>query len=429
MVTSANQLKAAFRGGTDLEVVLTTMKSKTSFSFAAALAFLISAASSSAHALGQCNTTEPPVPAMAPRLSFARACEAGESIVISAIGDILPHSSFAQQSYRSEIGFESLWSRLTPYFQQVDIAYGNLEGPTAAGVAEGGRLKPDPGPVLDQDVYTGTDMRFNYHPRIIDDLKRSGFDLLSMANNHAFDRRAIGLDKTIDAFRERGMPILGVRKSTERGAPPAVITESKGFRVAWIGCSEALNGADPRGQMLRCGIDKDEIVAEIQRLSQDRTVDAILVAPHWGDEYRHIASERQRVLARRFLEAGASAIIGSHPHMLQELEGYKTRDGRDTVIAYSLGNFVAGQSCKTGQRLNAVLYIGLTKRSGERAWVNGVSYMSGWIGRRRGYSAVPLAEATDAPMSQAVGIMSKLFDPSREVKPGQPIRTNLECAR
>lgn len=401
----------------------------TSVAGSVAFAAPSAAAVPAAGTLKRCDPTEPPVPAVAPSLSFARACETGESIVISAVGDILPHSSFAKQSYRAEIGFESLWPRFTPYFQSVDIAYGNLEGPTASGVAQGGRLKADPGPVLDEDVYTGTDMRFNYHPRIIDDLKRSGFDLLSMANNHAFDRKAIGLDKTVDAFRERGVPLVGARKSTERGAPPAVITESKGFRIAWISCSEALNGADPRGQILRCGVDENEIVAEIQRLTGDRTIDAIFVAPHWGDEYRHIAAKRQRLLARSFLEAGASAIVGSHPHMLQELESYKTRDGRDTVIAYSLGNFVAGQNCKTGQRLNAVLFIGLTKRSGERAWVNGVTYMPGWIGRDKGYSALPLALASDAPKAKASGILSKLFDPSRELKPGQAIRTNPECGR
>jgi Bacterial capsule synthesis protein PGA_cap len=388
----------------------------------AAIAHAAPAAESAVRGISE----EPPVPSAAQAVSFARACEAGESIVISAIGDILPHSGLQEQAYRSKIGFESLWPRLTPYFQQVDIAYGNLEGPAASGVVKGGRLKADPGPVLDQDVYTGTDMRFNYHPRIIDDLKRSGFDIVSMANNHAFDRRSIGIDRTIDAFRERGLLFAGARKTTESGLPQAVITESKGFRVAWIACSESMNGSDAGGQILMCGLNKNEIVSEIQRLSQDRTVDAIMVAPHWGDEYHHIAAKRQRVLARAFLDAGASAIIGSHPHMLQEMESYRTQDGRDTVIAYSLGNFVSGQGKKAGQKLNAMLFIGLTKRSGERAWVNGVSYLPLWM--NRGPHAVDvLSKSNGVPTKTTTAVMNALFDPTRELKAGDPIKTNLGC--
>lgn len=419
-------------GGIDfVDILDTMMMNKTALTLSFLSIALAGAAASAAPSatsgvpLRKCNTVEPPVPASAPTLSFARACEPGESIVISAIGDILPHSTLAKQAYGSKIGFESLWARLTPYFQQVDIAYANLEGPTAAGVAQGGRIKADPGPVLDQDVYTGTDMRFNYHPRMASDLKRSGFDIISMANNHAFDRKRVGLDLTVDVFREIGLPLVGAKKSTERGIPETVITEAKGFRVAWIACSEALNGADSGGQILLCGVDQNAIVAEIQRLTQDRTLDAIFVAPHWGDEYNHIAAKRQKVLARKFLDAGASAIVGSHPHMLQELESYKTQDGRDTVIAYSLGNFVSGQSCKVGQRLNALLFIGLTKRPGERAWVNGASYLPLWMNRGN-YNNDVLSRSAGVP-PKAMEVMSKLFDPSRELRAGQPIKTNLGC--
>lgn len=377
-------------------------------------------------ATAQAQSVEPPVPAQASRVSFKRACEAGDKIIISAIGDILPQSAMAEQAYRSSIGFESLWSKLTPIFQSADIAFGNLEGPTAAGVSKSGRLKTDPGPVLDLDVYTGTSFSFNYHPRIVGDLQRSGFDVISMANNHALDRGLVGLDRTIDAFEQRELPLVGARRSSEVGAPKPVVTEARGFRVAWIGCSEAMNGGNSRGAILRCMDDANEITLQIQRLNQDRSIDAVIVAPHWGDEYRHITHNRQRVLARRFLDAGAAAIVGSHPHMLQEMESYRTRDGRDTVIAYSLGNFMSGQGKVAGHKLSALLFIGLTKRPGEKAWVNGVSYYPLWVNRGP-HTTDLVSRSPQAPKAEVARIMYSLFDRSRELKAGQGLKTNLEC--
>jgi poly-gamma-glutamate capsule biosynthesis protein CapA/YwtB (metallophosphatase superfamily) len=69
----------------------------------------------------------------------------------------------------------------------------------------------------------------------------------------------------------------------------------------------------------------------------------VIVTPHWGKEYRRRADRAQRKLAARLAEAGATAVIGSHPHVLQPGRRSWHADGRETLVVYSLGNFASHQ--------------------------------------------------------------------------------------
>lgn len=370
-------------------------------------------------------TVEPPLPEAASPMSFARACEAGQTLTIAAVGDILPHEGLAQQAYASKIGFESLWIKVVPYLQAADMAYANIEGPVAQGVASGGELAADPGPTLNRFVYTGTSFLFNYHPRIIDDLKTSGFNIVSVANNHALDRSSVGVDRTVQNMIDHGIQYSGAHRSQDPQASISTIVARNGFRVAWIACTDVYNGPDPKHLVTACA-DEATIISEIQKLGRDSSIDAVIIAPHWGEEYHHIATSRQRMKARHFLDAGAAAIIGSHPHMLEEMETYRTADGRDTVIAYSLGNFVSGQGSRPGLKATVMMFLGLTKRPGEKAWVNGVSYLPLWMDR--GPHSINAAESsTQAPHATVNTIISHLMDPSRSIKASLPIKTKIGC--
>lgn len=65
--------------------------------------------------------------------------------------------------------------------------------------------------------------------------------------------------------------------------------------------------------------------------------------PHWGDEYKEKPNKDQKDLAYRALTAGAAAVIGTHPHVLQPQEIFITPDGRSTLIEFSSGNFISAQ--------------------------------------------------------------------------------------
>ncbi len=307
-------------------------------------------------------------------LSYTATCaENGQNAVLSFVGDILVHGAIYNKVVEQSQDFSQVWRRTNGLIQKADFSAGNLEGPTAMGIDRKGKDHGDIGFVHDGTVYSGSNFSFNFHPRILSDLKKSGYDLLTLANNHTLDRRSLGVDKTIDAARAAGMPLVGVRHSQERNADFHYLAEVKGLRIAYLGCTESTNGhEDSKDQLLFCYKDENRILGIIRELANRSDVDAVMVMPHWGREYKHTPHSSQQKYARLFLEAGATAVVGSHPHVLQPWEKYKTKDGRETLIAYSLGNFVAWQS-GIERKASVVLYLGLRKHSG-KAQLAGVAY-------------------------------------------------------
>ena len=215
-------------------------------------------------------------------------------------------------------------------------------------------------------------MVFNYHPRILADLKDSGYDMLTLANNHALDRGSLGIDKTITSAREVGLETIGTKRSDEQNANFYDIVKIKNMRIAFLGCTEMINGnPDRKGQILLCY--KSETLDIIKDLSRRSDVDAVIVYPHWGIEYQPLPDTNQTAYAKRFIDAGAVAVIGSHPHVLEPWEKYTTKDGREGLIVYALGNFVAFQK-DIPRKTGTVAYLGLTRAGNQKARIFGVAY-------------------------------------------------------
>lgn len=306
-------------------------------------------------------------------LQFAAACSPGDHLTVAAVGDVLLHGSLQAQAYRSPAGVASLWAQVGDLLERGDVTYANLEGPSAHGLTAGGREVTDPGPVFDNVVYTGYP-RFNYHRLTVDALVASGVDIVSTANNHAMDRGALGVERTLDLLDEVALAHVGTRRrSSEEGF--SAFTRANGFTLAWVACSFSTNGVPDRDhQVLGCFTDTDRLEALIRSLAAQPGVDAVLVTPHWGVEYTANPNREQIRLAHRLLDAGATAILGSHPHVLQPWEKYQTLDGRETFIIYSLGNFVSGQS-ELARRSTLLLYLGLTRGMDGKTRVHGASYV------------------------------------------------------
>lgn len=158
----------------------------------------------------------------------------------------------------------------------------------------------------------------------IDNVVRAGFSALSLANNHVYDAGA-------DAF-------TSMRQNLERKCPdikffgtkdkPYAILEADGKHVAVIG---SLEHCRSRGKDIFREEDVEMLVRDIRA-----RFDAVYVYPHWGKEgeYTRWPSPRQRKLARRWIDAGADGVFGSHSHVFQGREYYKGKP-----IYYSLGNF------------------------------------------------------------------------------------------
>jgi poly-gamma-glutamate synthesis protein (capsule biosynthesis protein) len=321
-------------------------------------------------------------------IDFAAACAPGPRTTIAAVGDVLLHGALQRQAIdlRDDGRFTTLWAPVADLLAQADTTYANLEGPTARGVNRGGHDVPDPGLAWDDIVYSSYP-QFNYHGSLEDDLLASGVDVVSTANNHAMDRRALGADRTIERLEESGLRYTGTRHRDDLDAPWYTITEAAGFKLAWLACSYSTNGLpDDSHQVLGCWSDDDAIVDLIGELRGTAGIDAVIVTPHWGVEYTANPTDEQRELAHRFLDAGATFVLGSHPHVLEPWERYQTADGRDTFVIYSLGNFVSGQA-QLARRSTILLYLGLT-RTDAGVVPSGVRYLPLVMNQRDGVRAV-----------------------------------------
>jgi len=322
-------------------------------------------------------------------LSFSTTCEQGEeTAIISFVGDILIHKPLYLSVLNRDQHFSSLWERTIPLLLKADYSVGNVEGPVAMGIDAKGFDHGDIGFRYDDNVYSGTNLVFNYHPRLLSDLQDSGVDMITAANNHATDRKSVGIDRTIEAAKAIGMKITGVRKSTNPDGSFYTTALIRNIRTAFIGCTEVLNGEDVKHQVLNCeGV---EIFQIIKKLAADTAIDAIIILPHWGVEYSLEVKDYQRDYARRYIEAGAVAVVGSHPHVLQPWEKIVTRDKREGMVFYSLGNFVA---CQDGisKQTGAIFYLGLSKKNGQKAKVFAGAYSPVY---RQDLSILPLEESS-----------------------------------
>ena len=159
-----------------------------------------------------------------------------------------------------------------------------------------------------------------------------GVDVVSLANNHAFDANAEGFETVVGLLRSQGIAFCGAGDDSSEASRPCVI-ERKGVRLGWLAYVPAetkpshVAGTAPGVNLLH----EERAAREVRELR--RNVDHVLVSLHWGVEYCNLPSPAQRRFARRLVEEGASFVIGHHAHAVQGVEAY-----RGGVIAYNLGN-------------------------------------------------------------------------------------------
>ena len=317
---------------------------------------------------------EPAVCPPGPRLTFETPVRPDTEIVVAAVGDILLHGRLQRQAFAEPEGFVSLWAEVADILAAADVTYANLEGPIAADVGKDGAVVATPVDRFDDWVYSSYPM-FNYHPDLAGDLRRSGFDIVSTANNHSLDRFAIGADLTIEALNAAGVAFTGTRPSDRPDHPWHTLTRVGDRTLAWLACSYSTNGIPDRaGQVLLCYEQEQRVLDTVRALADDPAVDAVILTPHWGVEYVHAPRPEQVALAHAAIEAGAVAVIGSHPHVVQPWERHVAADGREGLILYSLGNFVSGQR-ELPRRTSLILLLGLAETLDGRLAVAGARHV------------------------------------------------------
>lgn len=294
------------------------------------------------------------------------------SVHIIAVGDVLLHSPLQQKGIAQ--GFNSLWLPIIPLLEKADILYANLEGPTAEMIDRRGNVTDS-----SNQAYTSYPM-FNYPPTLIEALKTSGFDVVSTANNHALDRFGIGIDKTIAALLANDLSFTGTRRQNSQD-PWHAETKIHDLSIAWLACTQDTNGIfDKHRQVLHCSRDKQQVLTLVSELAKNH--DAVIVTPHWGVEFQNQPNKSQRQLAKELAEAGALAILGSHPHCVQPFAWLTTSTGKKVFVVYSLGNFISNQG-SLKNRASGLLSLYLEKRDGVTI-IDKITYQPTYMENRGG---------------------------------------------
>jgi poly-gamma-glutamate synthesis protein (capsule biosynthesis protein) len=236
------------------------------------------------------------------------------------------------------------WTFVAPTLRAADITTGNLETSVstrgAAAVKEYTfRGEPDDLPAL-RDL--------------------AGFDVLTLANNHAVD---YGRDALLDTLRfahADGLQTIGAGANEAQARRPALV-EAGGLKIAFLGYSDVnpLNFNATATSAGTARADLDAIAEDVHAAL--RRADVAVCFFHWGVELHPDPDSRQQVFASACLNAGAALVLGAHPHVL----GPVTRPGPRSLVAWTLGNFVFPSSGATAR--TAILHVELD-RSGVRGY-------------------------------------------------------------
>jgi len=208
---------------------------------------------------------------------------------------------------------------IAAYTSGADIAFLNLESPFS-----------DRG----QPILTG--MVFKATPDTIEGLKLAGIDIVSTANNHARDCGDYGFEFTLNWLDRNGIKATGSALSVQ-ALREGVILERNGRRFGFLAYTyDQSNGNHPAA-------DDRIAMMDIARMSEDvaalrSRADVVIVSMHAGIEYRKTPIPQQIAFAHAAIDAGASVVVGHHPHVVQSTESYK-----NGVIFYSLGNLIFDQ--------------------------------------------------------------------------------------
>jgi poly-gamma-glutamate synthesis protein (capsule biosynthesis protein) len=235
--------------------------------------------------------------------STASPRDDGKKMTIFFGGDIMLGRDVAGMIAKN--GNDYPFAKIKDVVSSADYAIANLEGPLT---------KTNNAP--------GNDMRFHFDPAMTPALSATGFDALSLANNHGLDQGAQGFADTKNNLTAAGLGYFGNATGVDGQTLHFTVG---GQNFAAIGAQDVYRQIDP-----------DAIAKEIA--AEKAAGNFVIIYPHWGVEYSHAATKRQTTLAYAFIDAGADLVVGMHPHVVEGIEMHKGK-----LIFYSLGNLVFDQ--------------------------------------------------------------------------------------
>ena len=270
-----------------------------------------------------------------------------KQVTLAAVGDIIAHETILNLA---ETGggydFGSLFALLKNDISSVDLAIANVETPLGGG------------------PYTGYP-NFNTPDEMGLAVIDAGFDVALQASNHSMDAGTDGIRHSIAFWKSHADQILmvGMHDSQEEADAIPLLTVN-GITFAVLNYTYGLNGYElPYDEdylitLMNDGT-KEYIREQVERAST--LADFVIVCPHWGEENQvGTPNDFQREWAALFTQAGADLILGTHPHVIQDIDWITADNGNKALCYYSLGNFVSNQQY-TDLVLGGMAYLVIEK--------------------------------------------------------------------
>ena len=241
-----------------------------------------------------------------------------------AVGDVLIHESVYLDAKKDDgtYDFHRMFTDISPIIKKYDLRYCNMES-TIGGSALGISGYPS----------------FNSPDEIGDELVEIGFNLISLANNHALDRGEDAVLYSNAFWKNKDVITAGAYSSYEEQSD-IKIHEKNGIKYAFLSYTTSSNSKVYKSYLIN--MYSDELVKKDVESIKDK-VDVIIVAMHWGSEYTKDPTYEETRIAEYLSSLGVNLVIGAHPHVVQPV-----RYVGDTLVIYSLGNFISNQLSISG---------------------------------------------------------------------------------
>lgn len=236
-----------------------------------------------------------------------------------AVGDILIHESVYKDALKSDgtYNFDSMFTDIEPIIKKYDLKFCNQES-TIGGSTLGISGYPS----------------FNSPDEIGDELVNLGFNLISLANNHALDKGEDAVYYSNSYWKNKDVITAGSYSSVEERNKINVY-EQNGIKYAFLAYTTISNATVKKDYLLNM-YSADKVKSDIEAVKDQ--VDVIIVSMHWGVENANTPTESQKQIAEHLSSLGVNIVIGHHPHVVQPVEYVG-----DTLVIYSLGNFISNQ--------------------------------------------------------------------------------------
>lgn len=241
------------------------------------------------------------------------------------VGDALIHSSVYNDALTEDgnYDFKPMLKYVKPILKSYDLKYYNQE--TILG-----------GSSLGYSSYP----KFNSPVEVGDAFLNAGFNLVSLSNNHTMDKGETGVINSVNYWKSKKNVVFSGQWTSweERNTNP--VYSVNGINYAFFSYTTWTNGLEtPVGKEYLNNVYSNEKAYLDISAVKDRA-DVIIVAMHWGEEYNLDITEEQREIANYLSSLGVNIIIGTHPHVVEPVEYI---NNGDTLVIYSLGNFISGQ--------------------------------------------------------------------------------------